>query len=123
MPPRRRSYLLTETATRDFKIARAWSLSRWGKERTRSYFERLHDAAEYVAGNQSAIQKREDLAGSTGLDVYPVGEHYLVYVPFGKGRIAIVALIRQTRDVPTILQANAFHIRRALKALPKSMRS
>lgn len=73
MSRRRKTYVLTETAARDFKAARAWSLSR-----------------------------------------------YLVYVPLGKKQIAIVALIRQTRDVPTILQENGFLIRRALAAALES---
>ena len=38
----------------------------------------------------------------------------VVYVPIGEKLIAIVALIRQTRDVPAILQANSFRIRQAL---------
>ena len=116
MPRRSKSYLLTETAARDFRAARAWSSSRWGKERTRSYFRQIHDAAEQIAANQSAVQKREDLTGDSGLGVYPVGEHYLVYVPINDKQIAIVALIRQTRDVPAILQANSYRIQRALAA-------
>lgn len=114
MPRRRKSYRLTATAVRDFRIAQAWSLSRWGTERTQAYFRRLHDAAESAAVNQAAVQDRDDLAGDTSLAIYPVGEHYLVYVPIGEKQIAIVALIRQTRDVPAILQANSFRIRQAL---------
>ncbi|MGS2724419.1 hypothetical protein ACVBEJ_11815 [Porticoccus sp. GXU_MW_L64] len=51
------------------------------------------------------------------LNLYPVREHYLVYVPVdGKG-IVIVALIRQARDVPAILNANGFLIRRQLREI------
>ena len=119
MPRRRKLYVLTETAARDFRTARAWSSSRWGKERTRSYFRQIHDAAERIAANQSAVQGRENLTGDTGLGAYPVGEHYLVYAPIDDKRIAIVALIRQTRDVPAILQANSYRIHRALAAALK----
>lgn len=119
MPRRRKSYLLTETAARDFKAARAWSLSRWGQRQTQTYFRKLHDAAEYVAANQSAVPSREDLTDSTDIGVYPVGEHYVVYAPIDKKRIAIVALVRQTRDVPTILRENGFLIHRALAAALK----
>lgn len=51
------------------------------------------------------------------LGVYPVREHYLVYLPMGDSRIVVVALIRQTRDVPAIINANGFIIQRQLKAI------
>jgi hypothetical protein len=35
-------------------------------------------------------------------------------VPIDRDQVAIVALIRQVRDVPAILQANHFQIQRAL---------
>jgi hypothetical protein len=38
-----------------------------------------------------------------------------VYVPISKNSVVIVALIRQTRDVPAILKANGFMIQRQLK--------
>ena len=51
------------------------------------------------------------------LKIYPVREHYLVYVPINSNCIAIVALIRQTRDVPAILNANSFMINRQLREI------
>jgi plasmid stabilization system protein ParE len=114
VPKRRRPYVLTETAARDFREARRWSQARWGDRTTRSYFQKLHDGAEYVAAHQSAIASRDELTGDTNLGVYPVGEHFLVYVPIDKTQIAIVALVRQIRDVPALLQANHFQIQRAL---------
>jgi len=50
------------------------------------------------------------------LGVYPVGEHYIVYAPIGDTQIVIDALFRQTRDVPAILKANSYRIRRQLTA-------
>jgi plasmid stabilization system protein ParE len=120
---RRKSYILTETAASDFREARRWSVARWGKKRTRSYFQQLHDDADYIATHQPAIAAREDLLGNTDLGVYPVGEHYLVYVPMNDTQIVIVALIRQTRDVPAILKANNFQIHRRLTAALKIMRA
>jgi plasmid stabilization system protein ParE len=114
VPTRRRPYVLTETAARDFSDARRWSKARWGERTTRSYFQKLHNGAEYIAGHQAAIASRDELTGDTNLGVYPVGEHFLVYAPIDKNRIAIVALIRQIRDVPALLQANHFQIQRAL---------
>lgn len=116
MAKRQRSYVLTETAAADFRSARRWSLSRWGEQKTQAYFEKLHTAAEFVATNQQAVAARDDLVGNTGLGTHPIGEHYLVYAPIGNERIAIVALIRQSRDVPEILAANSFQIRRQVKA-------
>lgn len=114
MPKRRRSYVLTETAARDFREARRWSKARWGDRKTKSYFQKLHNGAEYLAAHQTAISHRDELTRDTNLEVYPVGEHFLVYVPLDKTQIAIVALIRQIRDVPALLQANHFQIQRAL---------
>lgn len=111
----RRHYVLTLNAEEDFREAKNWSLSRWGQKLTTEYFQGLHQGAEYIALNQDSLRAREDLTGDTGLGIHAVREHYLVYVPTGPKKIAIVALIRQTRDVPTILKNNAFQISRALK--------
>jgi plasmid stabilization system protein ParE len=86
------------------------------------YFQRLHDAAEYIAKHQPAISRRDDLTDDESLGAYPVGEHYIVYTPLDDSQIAIVALIRQTRDVPAILQANSFRIRRALDVALKPVK-
>lgn len=116
MSKQRKSYVLTETAARDFREARRWSIARWGDKRTKSYFQQLHDGAEYIAKHQKATTPRNDLVGNMALGAYPVGEHYLVYAPLNDSRVVIVALIRQTRDVPAILEANSFQIRRQLAA-------
>lgn len=114
MPKRRSSYVLTETAARDFRDARHWSKVRWGDRATKAWFRRLHQGAEHIAAHQAAISSREELTGDPGLGIYPVGEHFLVYVPIDRKQIAIVALIRQVRDVRAILQVNHFQIQRAL---------
>ncbi len=116
-------YILTETAERDFREAHRWSVARWGKKRTKSYFQQLHDGADYIATHQPAIAARDDLIGNTDLGVYAVGEHYLVYVPLSDNQIIIVALIRQTRDVPAILNANSFQIRRQLTSALKILQA
>lgn len=123
MSIRRKSYILTETAAGDFREARRWSVARWGKKRTRSYFQQLHDGADYIATHQRAIATRDDLLENADLGVYPVGEHYLVYVPMNDTQIVVVALIRQTRDVPAILKANNFQIRRQLTVALKILRA
>jgi len=118
MVGKRRHYILTATAEQDFREARRWSLSRWGKELTKQYFTDLHDSAEVLARGHST---RSQLLDTSELGVYPVREHYLVYVPISNNSVVIVALIRQTRDVPAILKANGFKIQRQLKEIFKAL--
>ncbi len=108
---RRKSYLLTDRAASDLREARAWSRSRWGKELTDRYFEDLHEGAQYIAENHASLRDRHELAGGTALLLYPVREHYIVYEPLAPRLIAIVAVIRQSRDIPAILQKWAAPIR------------
>ncbi len=117
MPRKRRHYILTSTAERDFKEARQWSLSRWEKDLTKQYFADLHEGAEWIAQNHKSLMGKDYLTGTTGLGIYAVREHYIVYVPVSDTYIVIVALIRQSRDVPAILNANGFIIRRELKEI------
>jgi plasmid stabilization system protein ParE len=111
---RRKSYALTARAAADLTEARAWSRARWGKELTNRYFEDLHEGAQYIAENYASFRDRQDLAGGTALLLYPVREHYIVYEPLGPRFIVVVAVIRQGRDIPAILQKWAAPIRREL---------
>jgi hypothetical protein len=65
-----------------------------------------------MADNHTSFGSRHQLAGGTSLFLYPVREHYIVYEPLTA--IAVVAVIRQGRDIPTILQKWAAPIRREL---------
>lgn len=109
-----KQYVLTERAAADLREARAWSRARWGKKLTDRYFADLHKAAQYIAENHASLHKGEDLAAGTGLRLYPVREHYLVYEPVDAECIAIVAVIRQGRDVPSILRKWGVYIMREL---------
>lgn len=111
---RRKSYLLTARAAADLREARAWSRARWGKDLTDGYFEDLHEGAQYIAENHASLRDRHELAGGTALLLYPVREHYIVYEPLAPRLIAIVAVIRQSRDIPAILQKWAAPIRQEL---------
>lgn len=113
----RRHYALTLTAENDLREARAWSLNRWGSVLTAQYFADLHAGAEYIAANHHTLLQRDDLLQDTGLGIYPVREHYIVYVPVSKKRIVIVAFIRQGRDVPGILRKAGYRIRQELKEI------
>jgi len=115
--PEKKHYLLTRRAELDLHEARVWSLARWGRKLTREYFSDLHKAAEHIASHHQALNSREDLTGDTGLSIHPVREHYLVYLPVGDQNIVIVAVIRQSRDVPQILGRAEFMIRREVSEI------
>ncbi len=117
MAGKRRHYILTETAERDFREARQWSLIRWGKELTKQYFTDLHESAESLARNHKRVASMEHVAGTPELSIHPIREHYLVYAPISSNCIVIVSLIRQTRDVPAILNSSSFIIQRQLKEI------
>lgn len=118
----RKSYVLTARAVADLREARAWSLARWGQPLTDCYFDDLHAGAQYVAAHHATLRRRTEGAGSTALCVYPVREHYLVYEPLTPRYIVIVAVIRQGRDIPTILQKWATPIRRELVEIRKKIK-
>ena len=121
MPTTGRPYVLTATAERDFREARRWSQSRWGSELTNQYFADLHAGAMDTAKNCRVLADKVHMTGTGGLGIRAVREHYLLYVLIGKQNIAIVALIRQTRDVPAILKASGFLIRRQLDEILKKL--
>ena len=114
---RAKNYLLTPTARRHLREAKAWSMARWGEKRTRAYFTALHKAANDLAKNYTRYRQREELSGGTSLRLYPVRKHYFVYEHLGEDRIAIVAVLRQERDIPTILSKGKHVIMRELGAL------
>ena len=108
----KKHYILTRLAESDLYDAKTWSLSRWGSKLTQTYFSDLHEAAVYITLHHHKLKNREDLTGQTGLSIHPVREHYLVYLPINEQCIIIVAVIRQSRDVPQILGKAEFMIRR-----------
>jgi plasmid stabilization system protein ParE len=114
---RRTSYVLTAWAAADLHEARAWPRSWWGEELTDRYFEDLHEGAKYIAENHVSFRDRHELGGSTALLLYPVREHYIIYEPLAPRGIAIVAAIRQGRDIPAILQKWVELIRRELTVI------
>lgn len=63
------------------------------------------------------------MTAGTALLLYPVREHYIVYEPLSDRLIALVAVIRQERDVPAILQKWAAPIRRELADIRAAIRN
>jgi plasmid stabilization system protein ParE len=120
---RRKRYILTNRAAIDLREARAWSRARWGKALTNRYFDDLHKGAQYIAERHASLGGRHDLAGGTALLLHPVREHYLVYEPLNDQFVVIVAVIRQRRDIPAILQKWAEPIRRELTEIRAAIES
>ncbi len=112
-----RHYTLTVLAAADLRAAKAWSNSRWGKILTQQYFADLHNAAEYIAQHHASLNEQERLTENVSLAIHPVREHYIIYVPVADDHIVIVAFIRQSRDVPAILQKAGYMIQRELKEI------
>ena len=112
-------YFLTPTARRHLREAKAWSMARWGEELTAAYFHALDAAANDLAKNWKTHRSRDELSGGTGLLLYPVREHYLNYEPISEHQIIIVAVLRQNRDIPSILNKGKHVIVRELKAFRK----
>jgi len=75
-------------------------------------FQRLTPGGGVCRHELPSLSNRDDLSGDTGLPVHPVREHYLVYLPVADQHIVIVAVVRQSRDVPEILGRAEFMIRR-----------
>lgn len=111
------SYVLTPTARQHLREAKAWSRARWGQELTNRYFLELDQAARYIADNHPKFAARPELTGGSGLGIYPVWEHYIIYEPISPQTIAIVAFIRQGRDIPTLLSRHALLFKRELDAI------
>jgi plasmid stabilization system protein ParE len=120
---RRKRYILTNRAAGDLREARAWSRARWGKELTNRYFDDLHKGAQYIAENHTSLRGPHELAGGTALLLHPVREHYLVYEPLAGQFVVILAVIRQGRDIPAILQKWAAPIRRELTEIRAAIES
>lgn len=115
-----RNYFLTPGAVDDIREIGDWSLQRWGKEKTLKYLMDLHEGLEYVAVNFKSFKNnrtREELSGDSGLLLYPINKHYVAYVPIGENSIAAAAVIRQGRDIASILQKDGFTILRELQEI------
>ena len=111
MPKKR--YVLTPTARAQLREAKSWSRARWGVALTQRYFEDLENAAQYVAAHHKEICQNPH----SELGVYPVREHYIIYTPLDEDTIAIVAVIRQGRDIPSLLQRYASVFARELREM------
>jgi plasmid stabilization system protein ParE len=81
------------------------------------YFHDLHEATQELAEHPNRFQSREELDGGTGIKLHAVRQHILAYERVNAHTVAIVAVLRQDRDIPNILRKGAYMISRELKAL------
>jgi plasmid stabilization system protein ParE len=117
-------YVLTPGAVDDIREIGDWSLERWGRGQTVQYLTELHQGLEYVAENFKTIESKknhDELSGNSGLLLYPINKHYVVFTPVGNNVIAVAAVIRQGRDIPSILQKGGFEIRRELHEIEEGV--
>lgn len=115
------SYLLTPTAREHLREAKAWSQGCWGKKLTKEYFHELEKAAIFIAENHANLTKNRQVFSSQSLGIYPVREHYIVFITLSKNKIAIVDFIRQGRDIPSILSKYGLIIQRELDNIRKNI--
>lgn len=115
---REASYVLTPTARQHLRETKAWSLARWGQELTAQYFNELEKSAQFIAGNHAKLaQNIHARAGQPALGIYPAREHYIVFVALSPDRVAIVAVIRQGRDISALLNKYGLVIQRELEKI------
>ena len=68
---------------------------------------------QYIADNYERFPARAEFTGESGLSVYPVREHYVVYVPMDDG-VHIAAVLGRAQDIPNILTENILSFQREL---------
>ena len=115
------SYILTPTARQHLREAKVWSLTRWGEKLTKNYFNDLEKAAIFVANNHANLRKHSDISKNLELGLYPVREHYLVFLPLSRDKVVIVDVIRQGRDIPALLGKYGMLIQREIEQIQKSL--
>jgi len=100
------SYFLSPTAINQLRDHKKWSLAKFGRAVTKKYFQDIDKALQYIADNYKSFPIRPELTGESGLSIYPIREHYVIYVPMNNN-IHIAAVLRQTQDVPNIINEGA----------------
>jgi plasmid stabilization system protein ParE len=101
-----RNYFLSPTAIKHLRGHKRWSLEQFGYDTTKKYFQDMDKGFQYIADNYERFPSRSELTGDSGLSIYPVREHYVVFVPMNDG-IHIADVLGQAQDIPNILRENA----------------
>ena len=74
-----RNYVLTPTARRHLREAKAWSRTKWGDELTTQYFHDLEKAAQFIAENYQKFTTRQELTGESWGDDF-VRENQTIFM-------------------------------------------
>lgn len=98
-------YFLSPTAISQLREHKKWSLEHFGRSVTKKYFEDIDKGFKYIADNQQRLPKKPELTANTELSIYPICEHYVVYISLSDG-IYIAAVLGQAQDIPNILNEN-----------------
>lgn len=115
-----RPFFLSPTAIAHLRNHKRWSLAHFGHATTKKYFQDLDQGLQFIADNHERISKHSELAGESTLSIYPVREHYVVFVPLIDG-VHIVDVIGQAQDIPNILGENTALFQRELAQFPPSL--
>jgi plasmid stabilization system protein ParE len=106
-------YTLTKGAEADLDEIHQRSLEQFGRARTNRFIAELKKAAEFAADNVGKLGTRSHLTGDSGLNLYPVQNHFVAYPPVSRNHIVIIAIFRQSRDIAALVVAEAERFRKA----------
>lgn len=101
-----RHYFLSPTATTHLREHKRWSLEHFGHATTKRYFQDLDKGFQYIADNHERFQVRPELTRTTGVCIYPIRKHYIVFIPLKNG-VHIADVLGQAQDIPNILSESA----------------
>lgn len=107
------NYFLSPTAINQLRDHKKWSLAKFGHSVTKKYFQDIDKGFKYIAENHRIFPARLELTGESGLSIYPIREHYIVYIHINNS-IHIVAILRQAQDIPHIINEGAAIFQREL---------
>ena len=116
-------YTLTKGAEADLDEIYRRSLERFGRDQTNTFMTALKKAAEFAADNHGKVPPRSQLTGESGLSLYPVHNHFIAYRPVADHHIVIIALLRQSRDIPAFVLAEAKRFRKDFAEIERKIKS
>jgi plasmid stabilization system protein ParE len=113
-----RSYFLSPTAIKHLRAHKKWSLKQFGYEVTKKYFEDMDIGFQFIADNHKGFTTRSELTGDTGLCIYPVKKHFVIFVPLHDD-VHIVDILSQVQDIPNILSESTARFEREISQFRK----
>jgi plasmid stabilization system protein ParE len=116
-------YTLTKGAEADLEEIYRHSLEMFGLEQTNKFMAELKKAAEFAADNHGKVSTRAHLTGESGLSLYPVNNHFIAYRPVAENHIVIIALFRQSRDIPSFIRAESEKFKKDFLEIERKIKS